>query len=83
MYKTLTNQKGTFSIWKSIEFWLKWYENELREAKGIVGGKEDTALFLLKNIINTMFLLKIDTVTIVNTILSDMAPERIKDVNIL
>jgi hypothetical protein len=46
----------------------------------MVGNKEEIALGLLKSIINTMFRLKIDSVTIVNFILSEMAPERMKDV---
>ena len=64
MYQELI-KKGGFSIWSDYEFWLRWFENDIKDLSEKVNNQEDFYFSKLLDISNKMQKLNIELKTLI------------------
>lgn len=85
IYQEIANKKGSFPIWKNNNFWMKWFELEIKENidNSKFTNKEDFYFTILIELSTNMYNLNIECKFILGCICDYIAEKFIKDVFII
>ena len=84
MFQEICKKQGSFSLWKNVAFWLKWFELDLKEQldKNKFKDNEEYYFNLLIVISSLMQQLNIELKFILQCIFENISHKYIKNVNL-